>query len=67
MKAMPKQRIEFIAKTFTDLGKALFVLGVASTFFEKFPFVWRIVLTAFSVVLILVGILLIPIEGGDDQ
>jgi len=63
MKTFPEKKIEFIAKTITDLGKAVVVVGLASYFFEKFPFVWRIAISIFSVVLIFTGILMFPEKG----
>ncbi|MBI4352540.1 MAG: hypothetical protein HY593_01310 [Candidatus Omnitrophica bacterium] len=44
MNLISERKIEFISKTITDLGKAMFAVGVASYFFERFPFAWRIVM-----------------------
>ena len=65
MKSSQGRRVEFIAKTLTDLGKAILVVGLASYFFEKFSPLWRVVFTISSVVLIVIGILLYPAEGGE--
>lgn len=65
VKISPERRIEFIAKTITDLGKAIFVVGLASYFFERFPFIWRITVTILSVLFIFAGILIYPEEGGE--
>ena len=61
----PEKKIEFIAKTITDLGKAIFVVGLASYFFEKFPFLSRIAIPIISVIFIVIGILIFPEEKGD--
>jgi len=37
-------RREFIAKMIADLGKAIFIVGLASYFFEKFPTPLKLVL-----------------------
>ncbi len=39
------------------------MVGVASYFFEKFHFFWRIAIRVLSVALIFVGIALYPEEG----
>ena len=47
---------EFIAKTITDLGKAILTVGFASYFFERLPFVLRVSLIIFGIILIIIGI-----------
>ena len=59
-------KIKFISGTITDLGKAIFVLGFASYFFEKFPVVWRIVISCSSILFIFMGILIYPERGKGD-
>ncbi len=66
MKDSAERKIEFIAKTITDLGKAIVVVGLASYFFEKFPFVWRITVSILSVVLIFAGIFIYPERAGEE-
>ncbi len=61
-----KDKIEFIAKTITDLGKAIFVVGLASYFFEKFPFGWRIAITILSILFIFAGIVIYPAKRGEE-
>ncbi len=63
MKMLQDTKIEFIAKTITDLGKAIFVVGLASYFFEKFPFVWRITISILSIIFIFAGIFFYPERG----
>jgi len=63
MEPASDRKIEFIAKTITELGKAIFVVGLASAFFEKFPFGWRVTISAVSVLLIVVGIVIYPGGG----
>ena len=65
MKPLKEGKIEFIAKTITDLGKAIFVVGLASQFFEKFRFGWRFTISVMSIVLMVAGIVLYP-EGGEE-
>ena len=60
----PTRKLEFIAKTVADLGKGIAVVGVASYFFEKLPLLWRISIGTTSVLLIFIGIMLYPEEGG---
>ncbi len=49
---------EFIAKTITDLGKAILTVGFASYFFERLPLVLRIGLILLGFVFILCGIVI---------
>lgn len=65
MEPASDRKIEFIAKTITDLGKGVVLVGLASYFFERFPFAWRIALSVWSVMLILVGIVLYPRQRGE--
>lgn len=66
MDAERDPKTEFIAKTITDLGKGVVLVGLASYLFEKFPFGWRIVLSVLSIALIVTGIVLYP-ERGDKS
>lgn len=61
-----EDRVEFIAKTITDLGKAIFVVGLASYFFKEFPFLWRVTISILSIVFIVTGILIFPQKGGEE-
>lgn len=61
----PRRKLEFIAKTVTDLGKAIFVVGIASYFFERFSLVWRVLFSIISIGMIFVGFLMYPEEGGE--
>ncbi len=63
MEPPSERKIEFIAKTITDLGKAIFVVGLASAFFEKFPLGWRVTIGMASVILIFAGIVIYPGGG----
>lgn len=64
MKSRKTDKIEFIAKTITDLGKAILVVGFASSFFEKFPMTLRIMVALLSIGFIFGGIFLYPSQGG---
>ena len=66
MKRTTADKIEFIAKTITDLGKASFVVGLASYFFREFPFIWRLVISILSVLFIFAGIFIFPEKRGED-
>lgn len=66
MKWEDGRKMEFIAKTITDVGKAVFVVALVSSFFEKFLWFWRIGITFSSIVFILVGIFIYPAEGGNE-
>ena len=68
MKSPPstRRKLEFIAKTIADLGKAIVAVGLASYLFEKFPMGWRVAFGVLSVVLIFAGILIYPEEGGEE-
>ena len=61
----PNRKLEFIAKTVTDLGKGIVVVWIASYFFERFPLPWRIFIGSLSFLLIWIGVVLYPGEGGD--
>ncbi|MBI3305351.1 hypothetical protein HYZ80_03475 [Candidatus Parcubacteria bacterium] len=65
MRSWPEGKIAFIAKTITDLGKAIFVAGLVSQFFEKFPWGWRMTISIMSLVLLVGGIVLYP-EGSEE-
>jgi hypothetical protein len=47
---------EFIAKTITDLGKAILTVGFASYFFERLPVLLRIGLIILGFLLMIGGI-----------
>lgn len=63
---LSENKIEFIAKTIADLGKAMVVVGLASTFFERFPLPWRIGISVLSVVSIFAGIWIYPEKRGEE-
>lgn len=65
MRSLTEKKIEFIAKTATDLGKALIILGFASVFFEKFPIHLRIFFSLSSFALLVLGIFIFP--GGGEK
>ena len=65
MKVNPNKKIAFIARTVTDIGKAIFAVALASYFFEKFPLLWRVSVSVSSIIFIFVGILMFPEEGGE--
>ena len=56
---------KFIAKTVTDIGKAIFVVGFASYFYERFPIGWRIIISIINVMLIFSGIIMYPEKRGE--
>ena len=58
------KRIVFIAETITDIGKAIFAVGLASYFFEKLPLFWRFTAIFSSALIIIGGIIIYPKEGG---
>ena len=60
MKQFTEKKIEFIAKTITDLGKAIFVVGMAGYFFEKLPVMFRVSIGVLSVLFIFAGIIIYP-------
>lgn len=64
MRIIHREKMKFIAKNVTDLGKGIFVVGLAGYFFEKFPFSLRIALGILSIVLIITGIIIFP-DGGE--
>lgn len=55
-------RREFIAKVIADLGKAIFTIGLASYFFEKFPSVLRIALWLICLTFLIGSIFIYPEE-----
>ena len=56
--------VEFIAKIFCDLGKAILTVGFASYFFEKLPLPMRIVFVILGMVMLLVSVAIF-IKKGD--
>ena len=54
---------EFGAKTICDLGKALFAIAFASSFFKGFPFYARIILMIICFSFILGSIFLLPVTN----
>ena len=61
---MGDKKLEIIAKTIIDIGKAVFVAGIISNFFEKFSLELRIGLLAFSWTCMIIGIVIHP-NGGN--
>ena len=60
-----ERKIEFVAKTFADVGKGILVVGFASYFFKEFPFTWRVTISILSLGLIVVSICIYPEKGGE--
>jgi hypothetical protein len=60
--------IEFIAKIFCDLGKAILTVGFASYFFEKLILPLRIGFVIIGLVLLGISIILMmsKVKKGDD-
>ncbi len=56
-------RREFIAKLICDLGKTLFAVGIASYFFEKFPFGIKIGLTVACLISLVGSVYVQPSKG----
>ncbi len=55
---------EFVAKTITDLGKAILTVGFASYFFEKLPFNWRITVGCLGIFFLILGVVLFAYKKG---
>jgi hypothetical protein len=53
-------RREFIAKIIADLGKAIFTIGLASYFFERFSSTLKIILWLACIILFTVSIFIHP-------
>jgi hypothetical protein len=66
MKIGESHKIEFIAKTIADLGKGIFIVSLASNFFEKFQLVWRVSFIVGSMLLMCLGIFIYPEKGGKE-
>ncbi len=66
MSIIDDSRREFIAKAVLNIGTAIFTVGLASYFFEKFPIALRIGLGITSVVFI-VGSFFIHPRGKDGK
>jgi len=54
---------EFLAKTITDIGKAILAVGFASYFFERYDIVLRSLLSFCALLLIFIGYILFPKEN----
>ena len=61
--SLGERKLEFIAKTFNDIGKAVFVAGLVSNFFPNLPTEHRVVIGVLSFVFMAVSILMYPNEG----
>ena len=61
--SMGDRKLEIIAKTLIDIGKAIFIAGIISNFFEKFSVGIRIGLFVFSFFCIALGLYIHP-NGG---
>ncbi len=61
-----KHRREAISKFLLDLDKAIFAVGLASYFFERFPQWMRIALACLFWVFMIAGILVQPEEKGEN-
>jgi len=57
---MGNRKIEFIAKTLNDIGKAVFVAGLVSNFFPNLPMMFRAIVGILSLIFILTSIFLYP-------
>ena len=58
-------RREFIAKILADLGKAMFTIGLASYFFERFSMALKIILWFACIFLLILSIFIHPATKGD--
>lgn len=58
-------RREFIAKITADLGKAMFTIGLASYFFEKFSLGLKIILWFVCIFLFILSIFIHPTAKGE--
>jgi hypothetical protein len=54
------RKIEFTAKTFNDIGKAIVIAGLVSSFFPNLPIPYRLFLGVLCFALILISILIYP-------
>jgi len=57
---MIDSKIEFIAKTFNDIGKAIFIAGLIGNFFPTLPTEYRITLGVLSFILMAISIVIFP-------
>ena len=67
MRIISKTRRQFIAKIVADLGKAIFAIGLARYFFEKFSLSVRVLLGIACVILLLGSIFIQPREEGGES
>jgi len=64
MRIIDAARLEFIAKTVADLGKAILTVGFASYFFERLPVSLRIGFSVLGALLVIVSIFIHPRKEG---
>ena len=60
---LTKETIEFIAKYFGDMSKAIITVGFASYFFKEMPLYLRLGLFIFAFVLFTISVILMEIKG----
>ena len=56
MGRVSKDTGEFIAKIYSDLGKAVLTVGFASYFFEKLPLLLRVGFIVFGIFLLILSV-----------
>jgi len=55
-------RRNFLAKIMADVGKTIFAVGLASFFFEKFPFSLKVILWSICAISLTASIFICPQE-----
>lgn len=67
MNIIDKSRREFIAKAVLNIGTAIFTVGLASYFFERFPTGLRYGLGVTSAIFIVGSFFIHPRNGGNKE
>ncbi len=63
MRLVSSKRREFVARMLADLGKAIFAVGLASYFFERFQPLWRVIFGMICFVFLCGSILIEPMSA----
>ena len=64
MRIIDDARREFIARIIADLGKTIFAIGLASSFFEQFRLEWKAALWLSCVIALISSVLIQPRKKG---
>ena len=62
---MNERKLEFIARTITDIGKAIVIGSIIGNFFHELPFMVAILIIGLGILLMFIGIILYP--DGEKQ